>query len=178
MKHMAIVRSIMFIVVTTAAASCVSLIGGIGLEAVGDKLLPLVPLLVAVPALNTMVGDYAAVIAAHASDPAERSTTKRQLARAIAKVIWINVLGVLLLSIVVAWQREYLFSPVFVLKFVLFVVVAMIAVVAGMFGLTTLLDRLLVDKKFHPDDILIPIVTSITDVAMLGLVALAAVLLF
>ena len=172
------VRRLLFIVLTTAAASCVSLIGGVGLEAVHEKLLPLVPLIIAMPALNTMVGDYAAIIAAHASDPAERSSTKRTLARAIAKAIWVNIVGVLVLSIAIAWRREYLFTSDFLVRFIIFVVVAMIVIIIIMFIITTLLDKLLEGKKLNPDDILIPIVTSITDVFMLGLITGAAVFLF
>lgn len=175
MKHL---RSLIFIAFTTGAASCISLIGGVGLEAVQAKILPLVPLIIALPALNTMVGDYAAIIAAHAADPAERRGTKKKLAKAIAKAIWVNIIGVLVLSIIVAAQRGYLFSGGFVTKFVLFVIFSMLAIVAGMFGLTALLDRILENKRLNTDDILIPIVTSITDVAMLGLVVLSAWVLF
>ncbi len=171
-------RRIVFVVLTTGGASCISLIGGIGIEAVQAKLLPLIPLIIALPALNTMVGDYAAIIAAHASDPAERTTTKRQLARAIAKAIWVNVIGVLILSVFIAWQREYLFTSLFLIKFIAFVTVAMLVIVAGMFGLTTLLDKLLENHKLNPDDILIPVVTTITDVFMLGFIALATLFLF
>lgn len=171
-------RHLAFVVVTTGAASCISLIGGIGIEAVQEKLLPLVPLLIALPALNTMVGDYAAIIAAHATDPGERKHTKKELALAISKAIWVNIAGVLLLSIVIAWHRDYLFTGVFLIKFVLFTTVSMLGTVAGMFGLTAILDKLLENHKLNPDDILIPIVTTVTDVFMLGLIALAAVFLF
>ncbi len=177
-RHVRLIRHLTFVILTTGGASCISLIGGIGLEAVQAKLLPLVPLIIALPALNTMVGDYAAIIAAHASDPAERTYSKRVLARAIGRAIWVNIIGVLILSIVIAWQRDYLFTETFMIKFVVFVVASMLAVVIGMFGLTAVLDKFLGDKKLNPDDILIPIVTSVTDVMMLGLITLAAWFLF
>ncbi len=171
-------RHLLFVVVTVAGASCISLIGGVGLEAVEEKLLPLIPLIIALPALNTMVGDYAAIIAAHATDPAERVTTKKKLAHAISKAIWVNIVGLIVLSLFLAWQRDYLFTSGFIIKFVLFITISMVAVIALMFGLTALLDKLLERNKLNPDDILIPIVTSITDVIMLGFVALAAVFIF
>lgn len=171
-------RRLMFIVLTTAGASCISLIGGIGLEAVQARLLPLIPLLVALPALNTMVGDYAAIIAAHASDPAERSSTKRTLAKAIAKAMWVNIIGVLALSIVIAQRRGYLFTDDFLTRFILFVAAAMIATIAAMFVITIILDRLLANHRLNPDDILIPVVTSTSDVLMLTLVATAAWTIF
>lgn len=171
-------RTILFIALTTGAASCISLIGGVGLEAVEDKILPLMPLIIALPALNTMVGDYAAIIAAHATDPAERTMTKKVLAKAVAKAIWVNILGLLALSIALAWQRGYLFTYEFTIRFVAFVGLSMLGVVAAMFGITTLLDKAFEKKKLNADDVLIPIVTSITDVFMLVLVALAVWFIF
>lgn len=167
-----------FSAITAGAASCVSLIGGIGLEAVEQQILPIIPLIVALPALNTMVGDYAAIIAAHAGDPAERPKTKRQLARAIAKAIVVNIVGVIILSIGIAAYRGYLFTGLFLVKFSAFVIISIIAVVGLMFVITIFLDKLLEQRKTNPDDLLIPVVTSITDVMMLGLIALAAVTLF
>ena len=171
-------RKFLFIVVTVAASSSISLIGGLGIESVQAKILPIIPLLIAMPALNTMVGDYAAIIAAHAVDPVETKRSRKQLARAIGRAIWVNILGVLILSSVLAYRRGYLFDNVFILKFVGFIVFAMITVVTIMFSLTALLDKILEKRRLHPDDILIPIVTSITDVMMLGLIALGVALLF
>lgn len=172
------IRHLLFVAITAGAASCISLIGGIGIEAVQDKLLPLVPLMVALPALNTMVGDYAAIVAAHAGNPAEKKATKHKLAQAIARVIWVNIIGIIALSVIVAWQRDYLISMDFLLKFTGFVVVAMGSVIFSMLGITAVLDKILERHKFNADDILIPVVTTITDVMMLTLIALAAVFLF
>lgn len=171
-------RSIVFIGISAGLASCISLIGGIGLEIVAERLLPLVPLIVAMPALNTMAGDYAAIIAAHAGDPAEAKKSKKELIKAVSRAIWVNIIGVLILSIFIAYQRDYLFSTVFMTKFIVFVVVSMIAVVTAMFAITTILDKILEKQKLNPDDLLIPVVTSISDLLMLGLIALSAVILF
>lgn len=171
-------RKLAFIIFSVGGASCISLIGGLGLEAVQEKILPLVPLLIALPGLNTMVGDYAATIAAHAGDPAERSSTKKQLVKAVSKVIWVNIIGILALSILLSIHRGYALEQSFLIKFVLFVVCAVIAVIAAMFVITTLLDKILEKRRLNPDDILIPIVTTISDIFMLGLVALAVWLVF
>ncbi len=172
------IRKFLFIIFSVGGASCISLIGGLGLEAVQEKILPLVPLLIALPGLNTMVGDYAAIIAAHAGDPAERSTTKKQLAKAIARVIWVNIVGILMLSLLLAMYRGYIFELLFLIKFVLFVLFSVIGVIVAMFSITILLDKLLEKHHLNPDDVLIPIVTTVSDVFMLGLIALAATLLF
>ncbi len=171
-------RTVLFVAVTTGTASAISLIGGMGLQAVQEKVLPLIPLLIALPALNTMVGDYAAIIAAHATDPKERDKGRKELAGVVSRALWINIIGVLLLSLFLAWRRGYLFEAEFAVKFTLFIVVSMALIVTCMFGVTTALDRLLGKHRINPDDIMIPIVTSFTDVFMLGLVALAVWLVF
>lgn len=171
-------RKLAFIIFSVGGASCISLIGGLGLEAVQEKILPLVPLLIALPGLNTMVGDYAATIAAHAGDPAEQNTTKKKLIKAVSKVIWVNIIGILLLSILLSIRRGYVFEHAFLIKFVLFVVLAVISIIALMFSITTLLDKLLEKHRLNPDDVLIPIVTTISDIFTLGLVSLAVGLLF
>lgn len=175
MKH---VRFILFIALTTGLASSIGMLGGLGLEAAIEKLLPLVPLIIAIPGLNDLVGDYASIIAAHAADPAEQKTTKKRLAAAIAKVLWINILGIITLSLLLAHSRGYIFETVFIVKFLAFVVIAVGAVITTLFGITAFLDRILERRKLNPDEVLIPIVTTVTDIFMLGLIALAAHFLF
>ena len=167
-----------FVVVSIAAASSVSLIGGLGLELAAERLIPLVPLIVALPALNTMVGDYATVIAAHAGDPNERTRSRRELAQAISVSVLINIIGVLLLSILIAWSRGFVFTGLIITKFVIFVPLAIISIVFFMFSITYFVDKIFEKRKLNPDEVLIPIVTSISDVLMLGAIAAAAWWLF
>ncbi len=172
------IRHITFVAFTTAAASCISLAGGIGLETVAERALPLMPLIIALPALNTTVGDYATIIAAHADDLPNRRNARRKIRKAISKTIWINIVGITVLSVVLAWRRNYLFTADFTLKFSLFIIVALFGVIFGLYVITTLLDRLLARNKINADDILIPIVTSMGDVLVLALVAIAVLTIF
>jgi cation transporter-like permease len=169
---------LLFSALTAGAASCLSLIGGMGIEAVQGKLLPIIPLIVALPALNTMVGDYAAIIAAHAGDPAERTHTKRQLARAISRAMLVNIIGIIILSLIIAWRRGYVLTGDFGIRFILFIVIAFVGIITAMFAITAVLDRMLEKHRLNPDDILIPIVTTVTDILMLGLISLAVVTIF
>ncbi len=99
-------HSIVFIIMTTALASCISMIGGIGIELTEQNLLPIIPLVIALPALNTMVGDYATIIAAHAGSPGERAETRKRLIRSIAKSTLVNITGVFILSLLLAHTRQ------------------------------------------------------------------------
>ncbi|MCE7936556.1 magnesium transporter [Candidatus Saccharibacteria bacterium CPR2] len=162
-----------FVVLTVAAASSVSMIGGLGIEAVESKLLPIIPLVIALPALNTMVGDYATVIAAHAGNPVERDKTFRKLALAISKSVLVNIILMISLGTTLAIMRNYEFTVSIFIKYALFIGSSISLTVAFMFFITIAIDRLLKYKKINPDDVLIPVVTSISDVLMLGLIALA-----
>jgi cation transporter-like permease len=170
--------SLLFIILSVGIASSISLIGGIGIEVVQEKLLSIVPLLIALPGLNSMVGDYATLIAAHAGDPEERTRSHGDLIKAMLPSIGINILFVFTMSTVLAAQRGYALTPLFMGTFAAFVVFSILAVIAIMLVITLALDALLRNRPLNPDDVLIPIVTTISDIFMLGLIALAAWFLF
>ena len=48
-------------------ASLISSLGGIGLESVNVKLIALLPLLILLPAMNDMIGDFGAIISSRIS---------------------------------------------------------------------------------------------------------------
>jgi len=171
-------RSFIFVSFTAACASALSLIGGIGLESVATRILPLIPLLIAIPGLNDLVGDYASIIAAHHGGPNETKKTKKELFRAIFRVVGINIGFLILMSLVLAPLRGYVIEPIFIAKFVLFITVAVVLAILTMFALAGFLERVLKNKKINPDELLIPVVTSLADILMLLLVAVAVVLLF
>lgn len=169
---------VVFVVLSVGLASAISLIGGIGIELVQDKLLTIVPLLIALPALNSMVGDYATLIAAHAGNPAERTRSKRELISAMAPSLFVSTVFVIAMSLLLANRRGYPLESEFIFLFTSFVATSILVVVAAIFVLTVVLDKILVKHRLNPDDLLIPVVTTITDIFMLGLIALATVTIF
>ncbi len=166
------------VVPSISLASTFSLLGGIGIELVSEKLITIIPLLVSLPTLNTLVGDYATVIAAHAGDQTENSRSQAELFRAIMLSVILSVIGVIALSTALSLQRGNPFDTVLYVKFAVFVAVAVTLVVLFMYLITTIMSKVFKDKKLNPDDILIPVVTSVSDVAMLGSIAIAAQWLF
>ncbi len=171
-------RSLLFIIFTTGLASAISLIGGIGLEHVSDRILPLIPLLIAIPSLNDLVGDYSTIIAAHTGDTTERKRSHRDLSRAIFRVVGFNIAAIVVLSLIVAASRGYVLHFYFLVRFVYFVIVAVIAVILAMFTINRVLDRILINHRLSPDDLLIPISTALADIMMLVLITLAVLFLF
>jgi cation transporter-like permease len=174
-KHL---LSIIFVIISVGIASSLSLIGGIGIELVSEKLLPIVPLVIVLPALNSLVGDYATLIAAHAGDPSERDRSRSDLVKAMLPSLLVNCLFIIGAGLFLSERRGYGLHLAFVITFVAFIVLSIIAVVSAMFFLTYILDKILVNHHLNPDDVLIPIITTISDILMLGLIALSAVYLF
>lgn len=154
------------------------MIGGVGIEYVEADLFVIVPLVIALPALNTMVGDYATIIAAHAGNPGEGKLSRRKLVLAVFKSTVVNIIGTVGLSLFIADRRGYDSNYGFVLTFFAFVALSVGAIVSIMFFITYTLDKILEKRRLNPDDVLIPVVTTITDVFMLGLIAVAAKFLF
>lgn len=169
---------VLFVVFSVGIASSISLIGGLGIESVQHDLVKIIPLLIALPALNSLVGDYATLIAAHAGDQAEQHRSKWELVKAMLPSVATSTLLILGLSTILGAQRGYLFTKSFVITYVLFVIFAIISVISVMFVLTLILNSLLKKYRLNPDDILIPIVTTISDIFMLGLIALAVRFVF
>jgi cation transporter-like permease len=169
---------IIFIIVSVGLSSSISLIGGLGIEAVHKELLLIAPLLIALPALNSLVGDYATLIAAHAGNPKERNLSRLQLIKAMLPSVITSTLIILGTSLLLANHRGFKINPNFFGVYTLFIICAVILVITIMFLLTILLDKLLEKKGLNPDDILIPVVTTVSDIFMLGLVALAVKFLF
>jgi cation transporter-like permease len=171
-------RTFIFVAVSAGLASSLSLLGGIGLELVADKILPLLPLIIAIPALNDTVGNYASIIAAHTGDPSERNVSRKKLAISIFKVLSINIIAIVLLSLALALTRDYLLTIDFIIKFASFIALAISITIVFMFGLAHVLDVILRKEKINPDELLIPIVTSMADIFMLFMIVLAVLTIF
>ncbi len=171
-------RSFLFIAFSAALASSISLLGGLGIEYVQEDIILLTPLLIAIPSLTNLVGDYAAIVAAHVGDPAKRNRSLVTLAKGIFTVIWLNIIAILILSLLTGRTRGFEADAVFVIKFTLFISISAVVTVAGMFLLAKTLDILLRKRRINPDELLVPIVTSLADVTMLGLVTLSVITLF
>jgi cation transporter-like permease len=170
-------RSILFVIATIAAASSISMLGGVSIELVADKLIPIIPLLIAMPTLNTMVGDYATVVASYETVGAKGSL-ERSLYQAISKSVAINVIALVALSLGLAIKRGYEVNSGFAIKYALFITASTILTVASIFIIARTLNKVLKNNNLNADDVLIPVITSVTDVLMLSLISISVLTIF
>lgn len=170
--------SIISAIVTSTFAASVGLIGGLALKSVEEKLIVIVPLVIALPALNIMVGDYASLIAAHAGDIQNKKELQRKLLFSLFGALPISIAGVIASTIVIASFQNYQISQAFMLRFSAFIFVALVGTVTIVYLVTNLLDKYLEKRKVNSDDILIPFSNVLSSVVMLCCFALAAWFVF
>lgn len=179
MKHFTLPhRSVISAVKTSTTAASIGLIGGIALQSVTQQLVFIVPMLIALPAINAMAGDYATIITAHIGDPEMSKLHLKKLIKALISSVPISVVGVVGLSLFFAVLQGYSVTRSFMYTYTLFVFFAFSLVVTFTVVSSVLLNKVLISKQVNSDDILIPVSNVLASVLMLILVALAAWQLF
>jgi cation transporter-like permease len=174
----AVRKSYIFTVLMVAIAASLSLLGGIGIESVSEEIVLLTPLVIAIPSLANLVGDYAAVIAAHAGDPTEHRRSRTKLLKSLLVVLSVSVAGLVILALLLSVFRGYELSFDFALRFASFIFVSSVLVVLSMFLLAGALEVLLRHRRINPDEVLVPVVTSLADIFMLTMIAVAVKTIF
>lgn len=159
---------------TSVATASIGLVGGIGLQTVTSELVLITPLLVAMPAINAMAGDYATVVTAHIGDPEMSRGSVKKLARALAISLPISAFGVVGLSMFLGAAQGYQINQAFVLTYGGFVLGSLSGVVGITVLASVLLNRVLVSRMVNSDDVLIPVSNVIASVLILLSIAVAA----
>lgn len=162
----------------SALTASIGLLGGITLQASKHSLVAVMPLLIALPALNAMAGDYATLINAHIADPASTIADKKKLRLALLVCVPISAAGVIVLSLLLAQQQGYTLHPAFVIRYALFVICSFILVIAATLWSSVALNKALTKHRINSDDVLIPISNVLASVIMLLCISFAAWRLF
>lgn len=169
------------------ASATLSMIGGIGLVLIEKKLYFLLPVLITIPALADMVGDFSTIIASKSVALIEQKKLPRhwehskRILHMAAHLLWIAIAYSIVMaigSLAIASGQGFALTAPFIAKF-LFILI-MINVLMTMF-LVVFSIRLGVLVAYHghdPDNFLIPISTSIADVGVLLLFSLMVWLFF
>ncbi|MDO8740134.1 MAG: magnesium transporter [Candidatus Woesearchaeota archaeon] len=153
-------------------ASILSSIGGLGLQSVQNKLVMLVPLLILLPSLNGMIGNYGIVITAKFTTALYERKIKRpwwhshfvkHLYKVIIPIALISAVYISVLSVFIAYMRGFNFDLILLLKIIGLVVLTTILLVAIIFLISIIGGLYVYHRKEDPDDMLIPITTSVAD---------------
>ncbi len=169
-------------------ASILSSIGGLALEQIKALFLTMLPLVILLPAINDMVGDYGTIIAARFSTMLHKCEIKKswwietQVQTLFYQIMIIAGITAVIsagiaLGIAKYTRAALLVTPFFAAKIVMITVIDVLIIVSMLFITTVLAGIHYYRKKEDPNNFLIPITTSIADFANMVVLA-GLVLLF
>ncbi|MDO8556014.1 MAG: magnesium transporter [Nanoarchaeota archaeon] len=153
------------------AASVIASLGGIGLEHIKEHLVTFLPFFIMLPALNGLVGDHSMIMVAkfttylnkhHKHLQGERHFIHHTIHDLLIAASF-TTCYIVLVSLILAAMQGFSFDAEFVLKMVITTAI----VIGTMFIITTtiafIVGKYIWDKHEDPDDVLLPITTSIAD---------------
>lgn len=145
----------------------IALIGGLGLQLVRRDIVLFLPLLIALPAMNAIAGDYATLTAAHLADPENYKKRTRKLFIALLVSLPVSCIGISGLSLGISMLRGFEITSSVAIEYTRLIFLTLYIVTFLVFGLIYLTNRLLQLLELNIDDTLIPIATTIASVIML-----------
>jgi mgtE-like transporter len=173
-----IIKESFFILILT---SILSTLGGISLESIQKRIFNFLPFLIALPAINDMIGDFGGIISSKFTTllflgVVERKWWKtKELISLFLKIIitsFFSSIYLIFLVIIFSLIKGSYFDFTFYTKFVLSNILVIIVLVV-LISLVSILGGLSVYKKNRdPDNYLIPITTSISDILTMIIISL------
>lgn len=154
-------------VLVSATLASIGLLGGLGLQAVKEQLLSFAPLIIALPAINAMAGDYATIVTAHVGDPETRKQNMKKLFTALIVSLPVSIAGVSALSLFVSSIQGYTVTQEFIIQFVLYISLALTGVVLVTLILISIINLIVKKQPYSSDDILIPIANTVASILTL-----------
>ena len=162
-------------------ASIISSIGGIGMESISSKLVVIIPLIILLPALNDMVGDFGCIVSSKFTNMLYLGKVGRKwwrsrhlhtlfliiLSTSFITSVFIGVAA----SIIAYWSGYSVTFEVF-LKVLGIAVLSNIILVSVIFAISIVGGLAIFRRKEDPNNFLIPITTSFADLLNLAIFAL------
>lgn len=168
-------------------SSLITMIGGISLALIEKKLYFLLPVLITIPALADMVGDFSTIIASKSVALIEQKKLPRHWEHSkiilglALNMLWMALFYSLIIglaSLMIAYWQGFPLDALFVAKFLLILGVINILMVLFLIIFSIRIGVLVAYHGHDPDNFLIPITTSIADVGVLLLFSVMVNLFF
>jgi len=168
-------------------ASILSSIGGIALHGAQDKIISVLPLLILLPALNDMIGDFGTIISAkfttmcYTGKIKENPFKSKYIKDLFLTVITVAFLAALYIGIIayfMAYSKGFPYTFGLFFRVVGVAVLSTIIIVSFIFVVSVILGIRICSKGEDPSNFLIPLTTSLADLGNLAFLSIMAVLLF
>ena len=168
-------------------ASIISSFGGLALEHIKDIFIPIVPLILVLPALNDMIGDYGIIISSrfstllHTGKIRGRWYKNNDLKKLFAQIFIISILTAIITSsiaLAISHASGFGFNARIAYKIFLISAIDIILLVNILFLVSIFAGLYYYKKNEDPDNFLIPLTTSIADFGNMLILAILVILLF
>jgi len=168
-------------------ASILSSVGGIGLETIQEKIFSILPLLIILPALNGMVGNFGIIFSSRYTTLLYQKKLGKTkfMNKALKKHFFLLLLISIIcafyistLSFVVSFIKGFTVDPFIYLKVLIVTIISAIILVFIVSAITVIAGNYSVKKKEDPDNILVPLTTSIADLGSMIIFSLLVFLFF
>jgi cation transporter-like permease len=162
-------------------ASIISSIGGIGMESISSKLVVIIPLIILLPALNDMVGDFGCIVSSKFTSMLYlgkvgrkwwRSRHLHTLFLVILSTSFITSVFIGVAASIIAYWSGYSVTFEVFLKVLGIAVLSNIILVSVIFAISIVGGLAIFKRKEDPNNFLIPITTSFADLLNLAIFAL------
>ena len=154
-------------------ASIISSFGGLAIESIKDKFFSIIPLVILLPALNNLIGDYGIIVSSRFSNMLYEGKVRKkwwdtpELKELFGHMIIITLITTIMSSLlaILISQLNYLVTSEVVWKIMFIALIDTIFLVALLFLISVLSGIHYFKKKEDPNNFLIPITTSFADLA-------------
>ncbi len=154
-------------IILSSVLASIGLIGGLGIQLVRQDILAFLPLLIALPAMNAIAGDYATLTAAHLADPESNKKHIQKLIVALFTTLPVSCIGVSALSLGIAQFKGFEITGELAVEYIKLVFITLYVVVFLIFCFIYLTKKALLTLDVNIDDTLIPVANTIASVVML-----------
>jgi len=167
--------------------SIISSIGGISLQEIQSKLLSILPLIILIPALNDVIGDFGTIATSKFTTALflgeiRGKWWKSQFVHKLFLMIMIIAvfcaIYISLLSTVLAYFKGFALNFSIFLKILITTLLATSVLVGIIFLISIAGSVIIFKRKEDPDNYLIPITTAIADLGSMVILSLFVLLIF
>ncbi len=161
-------------VLLSSGLASIALFGGFGIQAVRSQLLSFTPLIIALPAMNAIAGDYVTLIAGHIGDPQLYRQRLKKLLISLVISVPVSIFGVTTMSLFIAYRQGFDISRTVLLTYIFLVAVSLVFILLISVGAIFVINNALRNHKINSDDVLIPLANTLASVLVLISFALIA----
>jgi cation transporter-like permease len=168
-------------------ASIISSFGGLSLEQIKMSFISIIPLIILLPALNDMIGDYGIIISSRFSTMLHEGVAYNrwwripELKRLFFQVFIMSLITAAIgstIALATSWVSGYAVNEALVYKIFFISMLDTVLLVSVLFLVSVFAGIYFFRKEEDPNNFLIPITTSLADFGNMIILSLLVILLF